>query len=204
MKTVIVDYGMGNLGSILNMLKYLDIDACISSSPEIVRKAKKIILPGVGAFDNGMAQLNALNMTEVLHHKALIEKIPILGICLGMQLMTMRSEEGTSDGLCWINANTIRIRNEGNTEIKVPHVGWNCLNEINKHPLNEGIINDSRYYFVHSYAVICADSANTLSQTRHGIDFDSMIANDNLMGCQFHPEKSHRFGMKIFENFNKL
>jgi imidazole glycerol-phosphate synthase subunit HisH len=204
MNIAIVDYGMGNPGSTLNMLNYLGIEGIITSSPKEISLAKKIILPGVGAFDNGINNLKSSGLYEVLEKKVLEDKIPILGICLGMQLMTLGSEEGNLDGFGWINAHTRRFISDKTDNIKVPHIGWNRVTAVNGHPITHQLDEQSKFYFVHSYHVVCNHRKNAVATTCYGITFDSMFAKENVYGCQFHPEKSHKHGMKIFENFNKL
>jgi len=204
MNIAIVDYGMGNPGSTLNMLKYLGIEGAITHDPQVIAKAKKIILPGVGAFDNGITNLKSSGLYDALEKKVLEDKVPILGICLGMQLMTLGSEEGNLGGFGWIDAHTRRFISDKTKNIKVPHIGWNRVNAVNGNPITHQIDEQSKFYFVHSYHVICNDRKNAVATTRYGITFDSMFAKENVYGCQFHPEKSHKHGMKIFENFNKL
>lgn len=204
MNIAIVDYGMGNPGSILNMLNYLDIEAAITANPEEISHARKIILPGVGAFDNGMANLRQSGLINVLNRKVMDEKTPVLGICLGMQLMTAHSEEGKTDGLGWINARTVKFRLPENINLKVPHTGWNRLDVTGRNPVSGWFDHDSKFYFVHSYHVVCNDETDSVCKTTHGIPFDSVFAHDNIFGCQFHPEKSHKYGMKVFKNFDKL
>jgi imidazole glycerol-phosphate synthase subunit HisH len=204
MNIAIIDYGMGNPGSTLNMLKYLGIDGVITNNPKEINGAKKIILPGVGAFDNGIKNLRSSGLYEVLGKKVVEDKVPILGICLGMQLMTLGSEEGDLSGFGWIDAQTRRFISDNTNNIKVPHIGWNRVNAMNGHPITEQLDEQSKFYFVHSYHVICNHPENAIATTRYGITFDSMLAKENVFGCQFHPEKSHKHGMKIFENFNKL
>jgi len=151
---VIIDYGMGNVGSIQNMVKKFTKDVVITSDHEIIRNAGKLILPGVGAFDNGMKNLTRLNLIDILNDKTLNEKIPVLGICLGMQLLTNKSEEGEREGLKWIDGETVKFRlNNGNNDLKVPHMGWNYVKKIRESALLENMFEESRYYFVHSYYV---------------------------------------------------
>lgn len=202
---VVIDYGMGNVGSILNMLKKIGAKAIISSKNEDIKMANKLILPGVGAFDNAMENLNALQLIDLLNHRVLIDKIPILGICLGIQLLTKESEEGKLKGLGWIDAKTIRFDfgiNEAN--LKIPHMGWNTAYPQKKNLLFKDMFEESRFYFVHSYHVVCNDKSDILTITHHGFDFISGIAKDNIMGVQFHPEKSHKFGMRLLGNFAEL
>ncbi len=200
---VIVDYGSGNLASIQNMLKYLEIkNVKISSNIEELNNAKKIILPGVGAFDNGMKNLKKLNIIEVLNKKVLVDKIPFLGICLGMQLMTKGSEEGKLEGLAWIDAETKKFT--VSKDFKVPHMGWNTVRQNKDSSLLSNISNSFRFYFVHSYYVHCNDSQDVLLSTKYNFDFTSAVEKDNMFGVQFHPEKSHRYGMQLIKNFADL
>ncbi len=200
----IVDYGMGNLGSILNMFKYIGVEARIESNTSKLKKAEKIVLPGVGAFDTAMSSINSTpELREVLEHKALTERVPILGVCLGMQLLTRSSEEGNLPGLGWIPGDTSRFPPENN--LKVPHMGWNIALPNTPNPLTSNIDdNEPRYYFVHSYYVQVDDPKYSVMCTSYGLEFDSAIGCDNIFGVQFHPEKSHRFGMKILKNFAEL
>lgn len=201
---IIIDYGMGNLGSILNMFNYLDISAAIHSDPRVIAKAGKIILPGVGAFDNGMLNLKESGIYDVLMERVTVDKIPVLGICLGMQLMTESSEEGMEPGLGWIKATTRRFNFENISNLKVPHVGWNNIRIVKPNPVVEGLDAVSKFYFVHSYYVECRNLEDVVCKTTYGHAFDTVIAHENIYGCQFHPEKSHKYGMKVYENFNKL
>jgi imidazole glycerol-phosphate synthase subunit HisH len=199
----IVNYGMGNLGSMLNMFKRIGVKACIASDSEAIHHADKLVLPGVGAFDAAMQRINDLpGLRDVLEHKALLEKVPVLGVCLGMQLLNQFSEEGKLPGLGWIPGKTLRFpRQLGH---KVPHMGWNIAQPATLNPLLDEVGIDPRYYFVHSYYVQVDDPAHSLMRTHYGVDFDSAICKDNIFGVQFHPEKSHRFGMQILKNFAEL
>lgn len=200
----IVDYGMGNLGSLLNMFKRIKVESEITSDLEKIVKAEKILLPGVGSFDIAISRIDEIGLREVLHKKAVIEKIPILGVCLGMQLLTNQSEEGNLKGLGLISANTIKFRFPDNN-FKIPHMGWNLVNHSKQSVLTENLPDEPRYYFVHSYYVKVDDEKNSILKTNYGgIEFDSAIAKDNIFGTQFHPEKSHKFGMKLLENFAKM
>ena len=203
----IVDYGMGNIGSIANMLKKIGATSRITGKADEIASAGKILLPGVGSFDAAMARIAAQGLREVLDRKALEEKVPVLGICLGMQLLTDSSEEGSLPGLGWIPARTLAFTGRVDpAACKVPHMGWNVVRIRNGSPLTEGFdsLEDPRFYFVHSYFVQCDDEANAMFRTSHGVTFDSAIMKDNIYGAQFHPEKSHKFGMKLLENFARL
>lgn len=195
----IIDYGMGNLGSIKNMFKHIGVAACISSEPSEIAHADKLLLPGVGAFDSAMTRINRSGLREVLDHKALVEKVPILGICLGMQLLTHGSEEGYLPGLGWIPAMTTRF--PAQSGLKVPHMGWNEVSLVRQSRLIAGLPVDSRFYFVHSYCVHVEQPNDSILKATYGVTFDAAVEHDNIYGAQFHPEKSHKFGMKLLSNF---
>jgi len=199
----VIDYGMGNLGSIQNMLKKIGVPACISSSPEEILAAEKLILPGVGSFDHGMASLASRSLLDPLNEAVLRRGRPILGICLGMQLMTRRSEEGQAPGLGWIDADVVRFDIAG-SGLRVPHMGWNQVSLQRPDPLFDGIGAQTRYYFVHSYHVCCRNRDDVVTATTHGLEFVSSFQHGNIFGVQFHPEKSHKFGMKLLENFSRV
>lgn len=196
----IVDYNMGNLGSIKSMLKKIGFDSCISSDPTEIRAASKLILPGVGAFDAGMTNLERIGLVTLLEDRVLGARVPTLGICLGMQLMTRTSSEGTRRGLGWMNAEVSRFESNGGT-LKVPHMGWNRVRATRDAALLHDLPEDARFYFVHSYYVNCLDAQDVLLATTYGCDFHSGFHRGNLWGVQFHPEKSHRFGMHLLRNF---
>ena len=199
---VIVDYGVGNLGSLRNMLKKVGQEALISQDPQAVGMADKIILPGVGSFDHAINNLRSTGLIPVLSECVLNRKIPILGVCLGMQLMTGGSEEGELPGLGWVDAETVRFRfDESLRHLKVPHMGWNTVRVRGASPLFEEMAEGSRFYFVHSYHVRCRAESDVLATTDYGGDFVSAFAQENIAGVQFHPEKSHRFGMRLLRNF---
>ena len=200
----IIDYGIGNLASVLNMFKKIGVrDVTITNNHKIIQEADKILLPGVGSFDAGMINLESSGLISVLNKKVLDDKVPTLGICLGMQLLTLRSEEGVKKGLGWIEAETIKFKLDPSLKLKVPHMGWNYIHVNKENPLVE-VNNRNRFYFVHSYHVKCFNESDSLATSNFGTDFTCMINKENIYGAQFHPEKSLKFGMKLFENFVKL
>jgi glutamine amidotransferase len=201
---VIVDYGMGNLGSIANMLKQIGMPAMITDDPERIEQADRLVLAGVGAFDAGMQRLNDLRLIPLLERKVLEKKTPFLGICLGMQLLSRCSEEGQLPGLGWFDAETIKFNLEGQaTRLRIPHMGWNEIQVLKDHPLLANLGEEPRFYFVHSYYVRCSRQEDVLAVTDYGLPFHSIIGRENVLGTQFHPEKSHRYGKQILENFVK-
>jgi glutamine amidotransferase len=202
---IIVNYGIGNLGSVLNMLKKVGADAAISSDPLEIEKADKLILPGVGAFDAGMSNLRESNLIGILNEKTLARRTPTLGICLGMQLLMQKSEEGDLPGLGWIEGVNVKFRfEENNGHLKIPHMGWNTVTVKRHDSLFKDLDEEARFYFVHSYQVVCKREDDVLATTHHGDDFVSALQSGNIMGTQFHPEKSHKFGMKLLSNFAEL
>lgn len=199
----IVDYGMGNVGSVFNMLRKLRAKVQISSDKNEIAKSDKLILPGVGHFDRGMDSLNSSGLATILTEHALVNKKPILGICLGMQMMTRGSEEGTQQGLGWVAANTIKFSPDSN--LKIPHMGWNQVQSSIGAKLFESTPDEpERFYFVHSYYVRADNSKDVAAYCHYGHDFVASFAVDNIMGVQFHPEKSHLFGMNLFKRYIAL
>jgi glutamine amidotransferase len=198
----IIDYNTGNLGSIQNMLAYLGIESHITCDIGLVQDAKKIILPGVGHFDYGMQQLKKSGLIEVLTKKVIEDKTPILGICLGVQLLTEGSEEGTERGLGWIKGKTVSFdKTKLNPNQKIPNMGWADVTDFNQSKLFENMPEVPRFYFVHSYHLQLEDPANCLVCSNYGYSFAAGIEQENILGVQFHPEKSHKYGMKLLENF---
>jgi glutamine amidotransferase len=188
----IIDYGMGNLGSIQNM---------ITNDSEKIAEAEKIILPGVGAFDRAMQNLIDLNIIPILNDIILKKKIPMLGICLGMQLLSNFSEEGNVKGLQYIDGEIVKFNYSEETKLKIPHMGWNTVEFRQRNKLVEDIPKETRFYFVHSYHFKCNNQENILTTTNYGFEFVSAVVKDNIYGVQFHPEKSHKFGMQLLKNF---
>lgn len=197
----IVDYGCGNLGSIKNMIRKIGGEAVITSDSEEIKKADKIILPGVGSFDTGMNNLKKSGFINVLNEKAFVEKVPVLGICLGMQLMTKGSEEGVESGLGWFEAETIKFKFEKGSKNKIPNMGWKNVLQKKSSIYFRDMFEEPRFYFVHSYYVQSNKSEDILTTTVYGTEYVSAFEKDNLCGVQFHPEKSHKYGMKLFSNF---
>ena len=199
---VIVDYGMGNLGSIVNMFKKIGVKASISSDAETLADAPKLLLPGVGAFDKAMERIATSGLRPILDELVLVQKKPILGICLGTQLLTRGSEEGKLPGLGWIPASTKRFPTIPG--LRIPHMGWNRVYPSSPSAITRELPEESRFYFVHSYCVQTDFAVHSLLKCHYGIDFDAAIQKENIYGAQFHPEKSHRFGMQLLKNFASL
>jgi len=198
----IVDYGMGNLGSIRNMLRRVGASATITGDPSEIAAATKLLLPGVGHFDAAMQQIADRGLRDVLDRKATVERVPTLGICLGMQLLTRGSEEGRLPGLGWVDADVRRF--PADASLKVPHMGWNLVTPTRPSALTDGLTEDARFYFVHSYYVQADRRADAVLTASYGLTFDAAIEAGNIYGAQFHPEKSHRFGMQLLANFAAL
>lgn len=198
---VILDYGMGNVASILNMLKKIGAEAVISAEPEVAAKADKIILPGVGTFDAGMENLTRCGFKDVINEHVHKKGNPILGICLGMQMLGRRSEEGRTEGLGLIPFDNVRFSFPELSDLKIPHMGWDRIQICRSTNLTEGLDIPQRYYFVHSYHAVCDNEENVMCRCEYGYSFAAAVCKDNVYGVQFHPEKSHRYGMKLLENF---
>jgi glutamine amidotransferase len=197
---VIIDYGMGNIRSVMNKIHRSGHEAIVSFEHDIIKNADKIILPGVGHFSNGMKRLQERNIIEILNKKVLHDKIPVLGICLGMQLLTGFSEEGNTRGLGWLDAETVKF-DLNDIRHKVPHMGWNSIEQKKDSPLLKDIPDNRYYYFVHSYHVKCNNNDDVLTTSLYGYEFVSSVQKDNIFGTQFHPEKSHEWGEKLLNNF---
>lgn len=199
----IVDYGVGNLASIQNMYRKIGIEVLISSKKTDIAAAEKLILPGVGAFDACAEKLIESGLTDLLNKKALDEKTPVLGICVGMQLLLDSSEEGTQKGLGWIGGKNIKFIAAMMDGLKVPHMGWTDTQPVKETPLFDNMYEEPRFYFVHSYHASVNNEENILLTAKYGYEFPAGIRKDNIIGVQFHPEKSHKYGMKLLENFAK-
>ncbi len=203
-RVVIVDYHMGNLHSVKKRLKYLGVEPIISSESKVINTADKIILPGVGHFGKAMQNLRNLNLKDVLDETVLVQKRPILGICLGMQLMAKHSEEGNSTGLSWFNADVIRFNVSDTLKYKVPHTGWNQVSIKKESMLMKKIPDLSEFYFVHSYHFKCHHLPDVLNVTEFDYPFVSAVEKENIFGVQYHPEKSHEAGAQLLKNFVEL
>jgi imidazole glycerol-phosphate synthase subunit HisH len=197
----IVNYGIGNIGSISNMFRKLRVESEIVSSRESLLNAKRLILPGIGAFDACMRALDNSGLRAAVLEFAATQR-QMLGICVGMQMLTLDSEEGDMPGLGLIRAHARRIPSVDG--LRIPHMGWNTVKWlVPGHPLANELSNDCRFYFVHSFQVICESLAKSLAICTYGGDFSAAIVSGNIAGVQFHPEKSHRFGLQLLSNFAK-
>lgn len=197
----IIDYDCGNIGSIKNMLRKLGFDAVITNSPTEIKGASHIILPGVGSFDYGMSKLAAYGLIETLEAKK-EDGTPVLGICLGAQLMCESSEEGTKPGLGWIRASVKRLPTDVNgVRYTVPHMGWDIVEQTKESDLLMDLPKPVRFYFVHSYYISCSNSSDALTKNYYSCIYDSAFEKGNILGVQFHPEKSHRYGKQLLKNF---
>lgn len=203
-KIVIVDYSMGNLNSVLKKLIQLNADAVISADPKVISKADKLILPGVGHFEKAVEIMHQKGLWEVLNQAVLIDKKPILGICLGMQLMTKSSEEGQAKGFGWVDATVNRFQVKDALKFKIPHMGWNQIKIKKESQLMIGLTDESEFYFVHSFHVRTNDSSIVLNETEYEATFVSAFEKENIYGVQFHPEKSHDSGKLLLQNFLKI
>ena len=203
MTIAIVDYGVGNLGAIPNMLRRLDAVAEVTSDPRVVRAADKVILPGVGAFDAGMRRIRELDLEEPILARAADGAI-VLGLCLGMELLFEGSEEGGEPGLALLPGQVVEFSFAAATSLPIPHMGWNHVRPRGTSPLLSGLGDEPRFYFAHSFHAVPASEGDVIAETTYGYPFASVVGRGNVMGAQFHPEKSHRFGLQLFRNFLSL
>ncbi|WP_460800586.1 imidazole glycerol phosphate synthase subunit HisH [Microbacterium sp. GXF6406] len=201
MSVTVIDFGLGNIGSVVNMFKRIGVQPKVAQSSDEVLSAERILLPGVGAFDRGMERLDSAGLTSSVKTFAESGR-PVLGICLGMQLLLDSSEEGTSAGLGLIPGRSIRFAEASG--LRVPHMGWNRISATREDPILADPADDQRFYFVHSYHAVPANPAHQLASTTYGKPFTSMIRDNNVIGAQFHPEKSHKFGMTLLQRFSEL
>jgi len=201
----IVDYGLGNIKAFVNVYERLNIPIKIAKTKYDLNDASKIIIPGVGAFDYAMEQLNKSGMRDELENKVIRDKVPVIGICVGMQILAKSSEEGKLPGLGWVDGKVLKFDiNNIPYKTRLPHMGWNNINPIAESTLLKGFNNESRFYFLHSYYFVCNNQQDIISTTQYGIDFSSAINHNNIFGIQFHPEKSHSNGVSLLNNFAKL
>jgi glutamine amidotransferase len=201
----IIDYGVGNIFAFQNVYKRLNISTKIAKKQQDLADAKKLILPGVGSFDYAMSQLNASGMREKLDELVLEKKVPVIGICVGMQMMGNRSDEGKLEGLKWIDSEILKFdENLIQQRTKLPHMGWNDVAPINNHPLFIGLEKDAIFYFLHSFYFRCKNETESIAVSNYGISFSSAVHRENIYGIQFHPEKSHQYGEKLLHNFANL
>lgn len=197
----IVDYGVGNVGALVNMLEYLGVDSVATADPDRIAAAGRLLLPGVGAFDKAMSELRNRNLIEPMNHAVLARGAPLLGICLGMQLLARGSEEGEEPGLGWVAADVVRIPQPAGAGLKVPHMGWNEIAVRNPSEIFPAESDGERFYFAHSFHVVCDRPADTVATIRYGEELTCAVRSGNVHGAQFHPEKSHRFGMRVLRAF---
>lgn len=202
----VLNYGAGNANSVVRMIERAGGKACLVAMPEQLHEATKLIVPGVGAFDRCISQLHERGLAVVLDELALQRKIPVLGICMGMQMMCRSSEEGTLPGLAWFDAEVKRFTKEETGGRQIPHMGWNTVTVASENALIPADSSDRqrRFYFVHSYRVTCNNVRDVLARTTYGQEFVCAFARDNIFGVQFHPEKSHRFGLELIRRFVEL
>jgi glutamine amidotransferase len=201
---VIINYGMGNLNSVKKKLARLGTDAIISNHASDIASADKLILPGVGHFQKAVENLKQMHLWENLNETVLVKKKPILGICLGMQLMALHSEEGNAEGLGWFDANVVKFQVSDYIKHKVPHTGWNQINKLKESRLMKDLPDLSEFYFVHSFHYKCNNRSDILNETDYEYKFTSAVEKENIFGVQYHPEKSHDIGEKLLNNFINL
>jgi glutamine amidotransferase len=201
----LIDYGVGNIFAFQNVYKRLNIPTKIAKTQEDLLDAKKLILPGVGSFDYAMEQLNASGMRAKLDELVLEKKIPVIGICVGMQMMGNRSDEGKLEGLKWIDSEILKFDESLiQQRTKLPHMGWNDVAPVNNHPLFIGLEKEAIFYFLHSFYFRCKNETESIAVSNYGISFSSAVHRENIYGIQFHPEKSHQYGEKLLHNFANL
>lgn len=201
MKVAVIDYGMGNIGSICNMLKYIGTSHIVSSDLNEIRQCDKIILPGVGHFNLAMQNLQSRDLVGPLQQLVIEKQMPILGICLGMQLLCSFSEEGNVKGLGCIDAEVRKFQIDPNSRLKIPQMGWSTVNFKQQNSMSVGLGDEARFYFVHSYYVECSNDEDIWGVSEYGHEFVSAFVSRNIVGVQFHPEKSHKYGIQLFRNF---
>ena len=202
----IIDYGLGNIKAFANIYERLNINVKIAKTKYDIVGAEKLILPGVGAFDFAMSQLNSSGMRDVIEKEVISNKVPVLGVCVGMQMLANSSEEGELDGLGWVDGTVNKFDKKlFNSDLcRLPHMGWNNVNQSNKSNLFSNVPDLGRFYFLHSYYFNCNNNNNIISTSTYGSNFTSAVNSNNIFGVQFHPEKSHFLGVQVLNNFAKL
>lgn len=197
----VLDYGIGNVKSVVNMIKKIGADVIILNTENEIKKVDKLIIPGVGSFDTGIRKLRESGLIDAINKHAIKDKKPLLGICLGMQILGRSSEEGSEKGLSFIPFDNVKFKFKENSN-KIPHMGWNYVTaNLKDEPLLKDLDKEQRYYFVHSFHAVCDNEDNILMKSVYGYEFIAAVKKDNIVGFQFHPEKSHRYGMAILNNF---
>ena len=198
----VLDYGLGNVSAFVNLYRRSGIPVQVITKPEQITKASKLILPGVGAFDTAMTRLNQSRLRDSLEKAVLVRKVPILAVCVGMQILSERSEEGVLEGLGWIEGSVAKLSSCDNPKAKyrIPHLGWNSIKIVRASPVFTEL-NSARFYFLHSYEFMARRSEDVLALTKYTTEFASVVRRSNILGVQFHPEKSHIHGVKLLENF---
>jgi len=201
----IIDYGLGNIRAFANVYKKMNIPIIIATTVDDLKNASRVILPGVGAFDQAMKKLNGSGLRQYLEEIVLYRHVPLLGVCVGMQILARSSEEGSLSGLGWIDGEVRKLKpgTTMNSSI-LPHMGWNDIHPVIINPLFQGIDRGARFYFLHSYYFHCQKKDNVLAVTNYGGEFASAVNSGNIFGVQFHPEKSHQYGIRLLENFTKV
>jgi glutamine amidotransferase len=201
----IIDYGLGNVRAFVNLYERLNIPVSIANKPSDLRAASKLILPGVGAFDHAMSLLNESGMRDSLEQMVILRKTPILGICVGMQVLAQSSEEGDLSGLGWIDGRVRKLKVGGaDSGLPLPHMGWNTIQPVSENPFISNLTNNARFYFLHSFYFECNNSKDSIATTEYGTIFSSMVNKENIYGVQYHPEKSHHWGITLLKKFAAL
>jgi len=201
----IIDYGLGNVSALVNVYKKLNIPAIIVKQAKDLKNANKVILPGVGSFDHAMQRIEKSGMRGLLDEMVLVNNVPVLGICVGMQMLARSSEEGSLSGLGWIDGKVIKFQTSSSAhKLCVPHMGWNSIKPTRSNDLLGGIDISSRFYFLHSYYFHCYRNEDIVAVTDYGGEFVSIVNSGNICGVQFHPEKSHQWGIRLLENFGSM
>ena len=200
----IIDYGLGNVSAFINVYKRLNIEVSTARNADEIKGSKKLILPGVGAFDHAMERLDASGMRQSLDDAVLNRGVPVLGICVGMQILARGSDEGQADGLGWIEGRVKGFRSLQQKDLRLPHMGWNDISPVSDSPLFSQLRSNARFYFLHSFYFDCNRKEDVAAVTSYGIDFSCAVHSGNVYGVQFHPEKSHHFGAQLLKNFAEL